>query len=315
MTETDKLKKQQGTGQPPETRWIAIARTGEFADSGGRKHRFTPELLDEIAANYAASEEEAPLVFGHPKDNEPAQGWVKSLKRDGEKLFAEIAQISTDAKEKVQNGHYRYVSMSLHPDGKRLRHVGLLGAVPPAISGLGAVEFAEDGRLTINFSAAELGPALEPEGETMENMLKELQTKNAELEARAGALQKALDEALAGRATAEKQAEATAAEFAAYKGEVKAGERRARLEKLTSEGKVKPAEHERINAMLDALERAGDDKTVNFASPTGVEKISPVEAYWRELEGRGPSPLASDFSAYAPKTAEPAQAIDLSHKI
>lgn len=309
------MNNKQETGGKPETRWIAIARTGEFADSSGRKHRFTPELLDEIAANYAASEEEAPLVFGHPKDNEPAQGWVKALKSEGGKLFAEIAQISADAKEKVQNGLYRYVSMSLHPCGKKLRHVGLLGAVPPAISGLGAVEFAEDGRLTINFSAAELAPALKPEGEPMENMLKELQTKNAELEARAGALQKALDEALAGRAAAEKQAEATAAEFSAYKGEVKAGERRARLEALTKEGKVTPAEHERINAMLDALERAGDDRTVNFASPAGVEKISPVEAYWRELEGRESSPLASDFSALAPKAAEPVQSIDLSHKI
>ncbi len=72
---------------------IAIARTGTFTDCRGAVHTFTTGDLDAMASNYAAQTEPAPLVFGHPQDSHPAYGWVKRLFRNGEKLFAQIAQV------------------------------------------------------------------------------------------------------------------------------------------------------------------------------------------------------------------------------
>ncbi|MDR1659787.1 MAG: hypothetical protein LBR94_05540, partial [Desulfovibrio sp.] len=68
------------------TPWVCIARTGTFHDSQGRPHTFTAEDLDRISAGYDPAKAEAPLVFGHPKDSDPAYGWVRALKREGEKL-------------------------------------------------------------------------------------------------------------------------------------------------------------------------------------------------------------------------------------
>ena len=133
------------------TPWICIARTGTFHDSQGRPHSFSEADLETIRAGYDPSRSEAPLVFGHPKDSDPAYGWVSALKREGQKLFAQFAHVPAEVKKLVQDRRYRYVSMSLSPDKKRLLHVGLLGAAAPAIDGLAPAAFEAES-VTINFS-------------------------------------------------------------------------------------------------------------------------------------------------------------------
>ena len=91
--------------------WIRIARTGTFKDSEGRQQSFGASDLDTIASTYDPAQLEAPLVFGHPKDSDPAYGWVKRLERRGEILFAQMAQVPSAVRELVENGRYRYVSM------------------------------------------------------------------------------------------------------------------------------------------------------------------------------------------------------------
>jgi phage I-like protein len=124
-----------------EATWIEIARPGRFQDSGGAWHEFSAERLEKMAASYDSAGREAPLVLGHPATDGPAHGWVKALKFNGRKLLAGVACVSDEIKKAVDNGRYKYVSMSLYQDGG-LRHVGLLGAVPPAISGLAPVSFS-----------------------------------------------------------------------------------------------------------------------------------------------------------------------------
>lgn len=121
---------------------LAIARTGHFTDSQGRPQSFSEADLDAIATSYNPKNREAPLVFGHPAVSDPAFGWVKSVHREGKNLFAQIAQIPDAVRQLVQDGRYKYVSMSLMPDRKTLRHVGLLGAAVPAIDGLGPVSLS-----------------------------------------------------------------------------------------------------------------------------------------------------------------------------
>ena len=96
---------------------------------------------------------EAPLVIGHPKTDAPAYGWVGGLHADGGVLSADFAQMDDDFVGLVQSGRYKKVSASFYPPDSPsnpkpgswyLRHVGFLGAQPPAVKGLSAINFAED---------------------------------------------------------------------------------------------------------------------------------------------------------------------------
>jgi len=118
-----------------DTGWIEIFRTGTWTDSAGRSRTWTKGDLARIAQNYDPDMREAPLVLGHPKDNAPAYGWVERLKVSGDRLYARLKQVPQAVKDLVAEGRYKKRSISLYPDGT-LRHVGLLGAVPPAIPGL-----------------------------------------------------------------------------------------------------------------------------------------------------------------------------------
>ncbi|MEG2140955.1 MAG: phage protease [Bilophila sp.] len=266
-------------------KWIEIARTGTFTDSQGRPQTFTTSDLDAIVSSYDPATLEAPLVFGHPKDSDPAFGWVQSLRREGEKLFAQFAQVPDTVRRLVDDGRYRYVSMSLMPDRKRLRHVGLLGAAVPAIEGLGPVELTSDNdAICIDFG--ELQPK-EPGMATLE----ELQAEIAKLTAERDGAKNDKDES-------EKKAAETAAEFAAYKSGVTVKAREARLDALVKAGKVKPAERSSVLSFAAAL--ADVEKPVEFAAADGkTESVTAEERYFRELAARAPSGLDVDFSAFA----------------
>lgn len=259
---------------------IAIARTGRFTDSQGRPQHFSEADLDAIAASYDPAKLEAPLVFGHPAASDPSFGWVKSVRREGEKLFAQLAQVPDAVRKLMQDGRYKYVSMSLMPDRKTLRHVGLLGAAVPAIDGLGPVSLSGDSdAVTINFARGDGDMAT----------LEELQARVTALEAERDGLKSRLEQAKA-------DFSAKNAEFAAYKSGIEVRAREARMDALVKSGRVKPAD--RAYHLNFAASLAGVEATFDFAAPDGtVEKLSAEERYFRELEAREPLPVVLDFSA------------------
>jgi len=117
---------------------------------------WTEEDLDRIVAGYDPTAHEAPVVLGHPKDNAPAFGWVGELKRDGKKLLAQFRQLVPEFVEAVREGRFKKRSISLYGDGT-LRHVGFLGAVPPAVKGLTDVAFqADENELAYEFGESEM---------------------------------------------------------------------------------------------------------------------------------------------------------------
>jgi len=123
--------------------WVEIFKTGEHTDSAGRTRGFTRADLDKVVAGYDPANHEAPVVIGHPKGNAPAYGWVEGVKRADNTLLAKFKQLEPTFKEMVAAGRFKKRSISLYPDGT-LRHVGFLGAIPPAIKGLKDVAFQED---------------------------------------------------------------------------------------------------------------------------------------------------------------------------
>lgn len=139
---------------------LTILKSGQHTDSSGQQITFDGVKLAEIAASYRPQQHEAPLVIGHPHHNAPAYGWVKSLQAKGETLEAEFDQVHEDAVGLVRDGAFKKISASFYPPESplnptpgqmSLRHVGLLGAEPPAVKGLPAINFAETPSTTIEW--------------------------------------------------------------------------------------------------------------------------------------------------------------------
>lgn len=149
---------------------IEIFKAGKHIASNGTEINFSADDVADIAASYNPDLHEAPIVIGHPKENSPAFGWIKQLvyKAGNKVLQAMPVQLSADFVEAVNAGAYKKISASIYtkdspnnptPGHYYLRHVGFLGAQPPAIKGLAAVEFAENDQtveMELDFSETEL---------------------------------------------------------------------------------------------------------------------------------------------------------------
>lgn len=170
-------------------KWFAIFKTGKHTDSAGNEREWTESDLDKMVQSYDKTKHEAPIVIGHPKTNAPAFGWIEELKRVGDTLYALPKQLVNEFVEMVNKGLFKKRSISLYPDGT-LRHVGFLGAQPPAVKGLPDVEFKEDEQLeTIETDAATTDledktdiKELEAEIENYKTQLKVLEQKEEEFE-------------------------------------------------------------------------------------------------------------------------------------
>lgn len=123
--------------------WFEIFAAGSWIDSQGRQKTYSREDLDKIVASYDPGNHEAPIVIGHPANNHPAWGWIAGLKRVGDKLLALPRGVVDEFAEMVKKGLFKKRSISLNPD-LSLRHVGFLGAVPPAVKGLEDIRFEVD---------------------------------------------------------------------------------------------------------------------------------------------------------------------------
>lgn len=271
-------------------KWINIFRIGTHTDSSGRSRTWTGNDLDRIVENYSRRTEDAPVVFGHPKDNEPAQGWIKEVRNNDGILQAQFAQVSDAAREAVDNGHYQYGSLSLTPD-LRIRHFGLLGAVPPAVKGLGRVEF-HDGGLTvdINFNEPD-GPATPPEDPAPEDpdMSKELEAKVKDLEAKMDAERQA-------REKAEAELKAKETEFAEESSKQRKEQLTQRVDKLVADGKLLPAEKDKVLAFCEALDGTEDNpREMSFSEGEGKKPL--VDHFMDFMAERSGHGLFNDFKA------------------
>ena len=155
--------------------WVPIFAGGKQTDSQGVEHD-ADEMITKAVQLFDAKYHEAPVVVGHPKDNSPAFGWVEGLKsvaqklKDGSKvnvLMAKFKNVIPEFANAVQQGLYKKRSASFYQDG-RLRHVGFLGGMPPAVKGLADLKFEESeqepimfGEQEINFSGYSLNTIVE----------------------------------------------------------------------------------------------------------------------------------------------------------
>ncbi len=127
--------------------WFEIFKTGEHTDSAGKKKNWTEADLNYMVEKYDPEQHEAPIVIGHPQNNNPAFGWMEALKRKGRILYAKAKDLVPEFVEMVKKGLLKKRSIMVYPDGT-LRHIGFLGAMPPAVKGLADIRFRESEQLT-----------------------------------------------------------------------------------------------------------------------------------------------------------------------
>lgn len=145
----------------PSLEPIQIFRPGRHVAANGVAIEFTQADLQATAGAYDPTKHEAPLVVGHPKHDAPAYGWVKSLGFSEGALAAQPDQVDPAFGEMVVAGRFKKVSASFYtPDAPQnpvsgvyyLRHIGFLGAQPPAVKGLRSPAFTESEAGVIEFA-------------------------------------------------------------------------------------------------------------------------------------------------------------------
>lgn len=213
----DEIRKQKGVKDPMAVaisqikKTFAVKETFEtvkdiFSVGTWNGDKYTKEDLDEMVKNFNENPEvRVPLkidIFkkGVTKTDNfhgglPAVGWIKDLKRIGDKLYANITNIPRRVKELIDQKAYRQVSSeiwwNLRYNSKVLRRaltgVALLGAELPGVANLdefaefykGEFEGEEKSYITEVRSVNNNGQKNNEEDE----MSKELETKIAQLEA------------------------------------------------------------------------------------------------------------------------------------
>lgn len=140
---------------------IQIFKTGKHTAMSGAVLNFGEAELQAAAAAYDPAVHEAPLTVGHPKDDLPAYGWVKSLAFQEGGLDAQPDQVDEAFAELVRQGKFKKISASFYtpdspanpkPGAYYLRHVAFLGAQPPAVKGLKPVSFGEAEEGVVEFA-------------------------------------------------------------------------------------------------------------------------------------------------------------------
>lgn len=280
-----------------------IFRAGRHRTIGGQTVEFSESDLAAIAAAYDAAVHEAPLVIGHPKTDDPAMGWVAGLKCVGLRLEADFRQMDPAFAEAVDAGRYKHVSAAFYapdspcnpkPGGYYLRHVGVLGAVPPAVKGLGPLNFAEDDTLFLAFGEEDAAPSggtppadppddganHEPKEEPM-NGKTDSATENA-------ALRKELEDMRA--LMAKQEAERRHADNLAF------------AEGLVSSGRLAPAGRDVVAATLDALTTPKEDGGM-IAFGEGDEAGPLAERFRSLLSSAEPVVMFAEFAEHG---ADPA---------
>ena len=142
---------------------IEIFRTGRHTAMSGLTLQFSEADLAASAAAYDPALHEAPIVVGHPATDAPAYGWISGLAVAGDRLQAQPSGVDAAFAELVRQQRFKHVSASFYtptapgnpkPGVYYLRHVGFLGAQPPAVKGLKPVNFAAGTDGVVEFSDA-----------------------------------------------------------------------------------------------------------------------------------------------------------------
>lgn len=288
----------KNTSLPPG---VEIFRAGRRTADNGTTYNFSDDDIDAIAASYNPAVREAPLVVGHPAANLPAYGWVARAgtrpSADGRVLTMDTRAVEPAFADMVRDERFPKRSASFyhptHPSNPTpgkwyLRHVGFLGAQPPAVAGLKDIQFSEqDGAGAVCFS----------EEHSAGNHPSQEITMDEETKKRLEEAEAATKAALQAKADAEaksKRAEEQLAQFAEQQREQRHAAHVEFCEAAVKGAKLKPTKKAAAVAVLDLL---GDAQAVEFAEGDTTTKVSAVDVVKGLISDAG---AAVQFGEFAP---------------
>jgi len=285
-----------------------------FAAGRWNGDEYTEADIDDLIKNFELLSQEpnfkVPLkvdFFKETKEKhhggQPAVGWITKLTKEGKKLFAQIDHIPKVVKELIEKKAYRQVSSeirwNLKKGEQRLRRVltgvALLGVEVPGVStleefsALYSLELEEDEEVRSYIFETKEG-AMTPEE------IKKLQDEKAALE-KSLQEQKDFTTKLEGE---KKAAEAKLAEEAKKAADLANDQRKADIKAFVelkkTEGKILPAQEEKVIQVFEALD---DSKMVIFTNADKKEEQKSIRKVFEELFDSMPKII--DF---APKSKE-----------
>ena len=261
---------------------IAIFRPGKHKPDAPN---ITAADAQRIADSYDKKKHHAPVVIGHPASHDRSYGWVDSLSFKDGTLYANLKQVNEKFAKIVRDGAYKYLSAAFYRPGASanpakesyyLRHLGCLGAVPPAVKGLPPLVFGdgedENDFVSIDFEDAGGGDIddgfsdLTKSVDDLSKKVNDLEKKHmsektnkptggdetANFAERENDLAKREAAVKAGEAAlAKKAADASRRDIAAF------------VEGVVKEGKVLPRHQD---GMIEFMCGLKDDQVVNFAA-------------------------------------------------
>ncbi|WP_310601197.1 hypothetical protein [Desulfobulbus sp.] len=255
---------------------LEIFKTGKHTALAGQVLEFSEADLRATVDAYDPGKHEAPLVIGHPDIDAPAYGWVKALSFADGVMSAEPDQVDPAFAEMVNAGRFKRISASFYlPDAPGnpipgvyyLRHVGFLGAQPPAVKGLKSASFAaaEEG-------VVEFGDWIDQENEAPPAAAEGAQTHKQEEKGMPTPEQLAAQEA----ALQAKEA-AIAEREAKLKQQEQAALHREHLDfadGLVKAGKLLPVQKEQAVAMLDFAAGLESTQVVEFGEGEARQSLA-----------------------------------------
>lgn len=281
-------------------RWVEIFRAGRQTASNGITIDWTEAQLDHAVASYDPATHEAPVVIGHPKDNAPAYGWIEGLRREGPVLQAKLRQVSPEFAQMVNDGRFKKRSVSFYPDGT-LRHVGFLGAMPPAVKGLADIKFGEEDCAEYEFATSYTTPHQEEtmtpeearEHERLKLQVEALEKDNKTLKSQNTEFAEQVKTANDKAAKAEKDLADQKAAEAKNRETRSTKEITEFVEKLVADGRIKPADKDTKIAQLTAAAKVqqyefAEDGNDTFGALKAAFKALPVQDELRDYSDSYP---------------------------
>ena len=207
---------------------------------------FTTADLDAMVEAFHALDFKPAVKIGHTDEaGAPAYGWVENLRREGQKLVADLVQLPDDLYQMIKNMRFDRVSAELAFNFERagrkfakvLTALALLGQELPAVAGLKP--------LHASFSVGPLGEGAQHFERTFSlSTTKELDMTKEELEARDAKLRAELEAKFAAE---------RAADAAKYKAEKDAADARYATERAAEQARITALETANRKAKVDGI--------------------------------------------------------------
>jgi hypothetical protein len=293
---------------------IQIFKPGTHTTMSGDALTFSEADVAATAAAYDPALKDAPLVVGHPKADHPAYGWVTSLAFADGVLSADTNNVDPAFAEMVNAKRFPKISAAFyHPESPLnpvpgtyyLRHVGFLGAHPPAVQGLRTPEFADgDEAIIIEFGcrcdhpehADTNNPNTQSGASTMTP--EEIAAKQAELDKQ----QQDLADKEAKLKTKEAEFGERETKLAQIEFAAKLSATSAFVESLVAEGKILPRDKDGLVAFMSA-EKPAD--VIEFGEGDAKTKVAGLDWFQKEFLAKLPKQVEFGEIAGPGKEAKP----------